>query len=72
MCVKLVSSNVDSFYVFDNMVCLKIYNDTAVLPTNCIHPYDSFDNRSAAILNATYVMVNVNSNDQINIIIGVR
>ena len=57
MAVKLDYCNVDSFYVFDNMSCLKISKGIAVLPTNCIHPNDTFDKRSNALLNSIYVMV---------------
>ncbi len=65
MAVKLDYCNVDSFYVFDNMSCLKISKGIAILPTNCIHPNDTFDKRSNALLNSIYVMVNTINGNQI-------
>ena len=65
MAVKLDYCNVDSFYVFDNMLCLKISKGMAILPTNCIHPYDTFDERSNALLKSIYVMVNMKNDNQV-------
>lgn len=65
MCAKLNYCNVDSFYVFNDMVCLKISDGIATFPTNCIHPNDTFDKRSIAILNAVDVMVNMNNDCRI-------
>ena len=63
--VKLDYCNVDSFYVFDNMLCLKISKGMAILPTNCIHPNDTFDKRSNALLKSIYVMVNMKNDNQV-------
>ena len=63
--VKLDYCNVDSFYVFDNMSCLKISKGIAILPTNCIHPHDTFDKRSNALLKSIYVMVNMKNDNQV-------
>ena len=63
--VKLDYCNVDSFYVFDNMSCLKISKGMAILPTNCIHPYDTFDKRSNALLKSIYVMFNMKNDNQV-------
>ena len=59
MCVQLDYSNVDSFYVYNDMNCLKIVDGIATLPTNCIHPNDTFDERSNKILQSTYIKVNM-------------
>ncbi|MBO2525264.1 MAG: hypothetical protein CW341_06155 [Bacteroidetes bacterium] len=47
------------------MLCLKISKGTAILPTNCIHPYDTFDKRSNALLKSIYVMVNMKNDNQV-------
>lgn len=60
MQVKLDFSNVDSFYVYNDMNCFKISCGIATLPTNILHPTDTFDERSNAILKATYIDVHDN------------
>lgn len=56
MRVKLDYSNVDSFYIFNDMNCLKISDGIATFPTNILY-LDGHDERSNAILKAEYIEV---------------
>jgi hypothetical protein len=62
MCIKLDYANIDSFYKFNKMSCLKIENEIATIPTGSLSDED--DKRVKAILNATYVEVNINNSKQ--------
>ena len=62
--VELDYCNIDSLYVFDKYVCMSISNNIAVFPTNIISTTDTYDQRSKAILNAKYVMVNMDNKMQ--------
>lgn len=57
MRVKLDYSNVDSFYVFNDMNCLKISDGIATFPTSAFY-LDGHEERSNAILKAVYIEVN--------------
>ena len=63
MRVKLDYSNVDSFYVFNDMNCLKISNGIATLPTSVLF-LNSTIGRTNAILKAVYIEVNMNNDNQ--------
>jgi hypothetical protein len=68
MCIKLDYSNVDSFYRFDKTSCLKIKNGIAALPTSSVSNDEGYDKRVNAILNATYIEVNMDTNKQMCVI----
>ena len=59
MCIKLDYTNVDNFYRFDNMSCLKIKNGIITLPTSSLsNDAEKSNERVNAILNAVYIEVN--------------
>ena len=62
MCVRLDYTNIDSFYRFDDMSCLKIKNSILTLPTGSLAIED--DERVLAILNADYIEININNSRQ--------
>jgi len=64
MCVELDYCNVDSFYVYNDMNCLRISNGFAIVPTNGLRPYSTENQRSNAILSAKYMEVNMNEKHQ--------
>ena len=64
MCIKLDYTNVDKFYRFNNMSCLKINDNIATFPTNFIGD-EGYDNeRTNAVVNASYIEVNLNNSRQ--------
>ena len=64
MCIKLDYTNVDNFYRFDDMSCLKIKNGIATLPTSFIGNDEGYDKRVNAILSAAYIEVNIDNSKQ--------
>ena len=62
MCISLDYTNVDDFYRFDNITCLKIKNNIATLRTGLIGSGD--DERFRAILSTAYIEVNIDNNRQ--------
>jgi hypothetical protein len=74
MCVKIDSTNTESFYRFDDtyfvfgskheMSCLKIEDGIATFPTNFIGNEEGHK-RDVAIFNARYIEVNINNSRQI-------
>ncbi len=62
MCIKLDYANIDSFYRFDKMSCLKICNSIVSLPTGSISIEN--DRHVRPILNATYIEVNMDNSNQ--------
>lgn len=59
MCVKIDSTNTNSFYRFDECSCLRIKDGIASMPTNFIGEETSPS--TIAILEAVYVEVNPNN-----------
>jgi hypothetical protein len=71
MCIKLDYANIDNFYRFNDMSCLKIKNNIATFPIGFLSNNDGSANdgcggkRRNAILNAVYIEMNINNNGQI-------
>jgi hypothetical protein len=63
MCVKLDYTNVDDFYKFDDMTCLKIKNGILSLPV-AINNNDGYDKYVIAVLSASYIEVNMDNSRQ--------
>jgi len=64
MCIKLDYINVNNFYKFDNISCLKIKNNIATLPTGFLGNDEGYDKLVNAILNAIYIEVNMDNSRQ--------
>lgn len=65
MCIQLDYTNVDNFWKFDDMSCLKIYKNIATIPTNSLsNDAVKSNKRVNAILSATYIEVNMNNSKQ--------